>query len=118
MNEGSAKARDEEMKKRIELERQLQECKREMATSEQEIKTWKERAFKEKDTWKKTVQMLCTKIERELAGLEWVVTPGGGKYHVEDCGHVKGNGRKYLPCKDCVHGAIRGVIELSRRSIQ
>ena len=64
------------------------------------------------------LELWGTKIERELASLEWVVTPGGGKYHMHDCNHVKGNGRKYLPCKDCVHGAIRGVIELSRRAIQ
>ena len=62
-------------------------------------------------TLKKMLELWGTKIERELASLEWVVTPG-------DCNHVKGNCRKYLPCKDCVHGAIRGVIELSRRTIQ
>ena len=45
------------------------------------------------------LELWGTKIERELASLEWVVTPGGGKYHVHDCNHVKGNGRKYLPCK-------------------
>jgi hypothetical protein len=82
------------------------------------LRTWNKqpkhgkKAFKEKDTLKKMLELWGTKIERELASL------GGGKYHMHDCNHVKGNGRKYLPCKDCVHGAIRGVIELSRRAIQ
>ena len=118
MSDGCARAKDEEMKKRVELERQLDACKREIENMEQTAKTWKERAFKEKDTLKKMLELWGTKIERELASLEWVVTPGGGECHVHDCNHVKGNGRKYLPCKDCVHGAIRGVIELSRRTIQ
>ena len=89
-----------------------------LRTWNRQSKTWKERAFKEKDTLKKMLELWGTKIERELASLDWVVTPSGGKYHVHDCNHAKGNGRKYLPCKHCVHGAIRGVIELSRRTIQ
>ena len=118
MNDGCSKVKDEEMRKRVELEKQLEVCKREIESMEQAAKTWKERAFKEKDALKKMLELWGTKIERELASLEWVVTPSGGKYHVHDCNHAKGSGRKYLPCKDCVHGAIRGVIELSRRTIQ
>jgi hypothetical protein len=42
MSDGCARAKDEEMKKRVELERQLDACKREIENMEQTAKTWKE----------------------------------------------------------------------------